>query len=137
MIQIHPTAEVSKKSQIGEGTVVWNQAQIREGVNIGRKCIIGKNVYIDANVVLGNNVKVQNNASIFQGVSIEDGVFIGPHTCFTNDNVPRAINPSGTVKKEGDWIRNSTIVKKGASIGANSTILPGIIIGKYALVGEG
>jgi len=137
MIKIHPTAEVAKKSKIGQGTVIWSQAQIREGAIIGKNCIIGKNVYIDKNIVIGNNVKVQNNASIFQGVTIEDGVFIGPHTCFTNDKLPRAINPNGTIQKITDWILKKTIVMKGASIGANSTILPGIKIGQFALVGAG
>ena len=137
MIKIHSTADVYKKSKIGEGTIIWNQAQIREGANIGKGCIIGKNVYIDINVVLGNKVKVQNNVSIYRGVTIEDEVFIGPHTCFTNDKNPRAINPDGTIKKPGDWNLITTLVKRGASIGANSTILPGIKIGQFALIGAG
>lgn len=137
MINIHPTADVSKNSKIGEGTYIWNNAQIREGAKVGKNCIIGKNVYIDTGVVIGNNVKIQNNSSIYKGVKIKDGVFIGPHTCFTNDKFPRAINPNGTLKSNDDWELAKTIVEKGASIGANSTILAGINIGRFALIGAG
>jgi UDP-2-acetamido-3-amino-2,3-dideoxy-glucuronate N-acetyltransferase len=137
MIKIHPTAEIDKKSNIGNGTIIWNQAQIRKGASIGKCCIIGKNAYIDTNVILGNNVKVQNNASIYQGVTLEDGVFIGPHTCFTNDKNPRAINPNGTLKKFTDWDIAKTVVGRGASIGAGTILLPDIKIGKFALIGAG
>lgn len=137
MKKIHFTAEVSKSSIIGEGTSIWNQAQIRDKAKIGKNCIIGKNVYIDFGVVIGNNVKIQNNVSVYRGVTIEDGVFVGPHTCFTNDKIPRAINPAGTIKKPTDWKLSKTLVKKGASIGANSTILSDIEIGQFALIGAG
>lgn len=137
MVKTHRSAEVSKKTKIGTGTVIWNQVQIREGVIIGKNCIIGKNAYIDKDVVLGNNVKVQNNVSIYQGVAVEDGVFVGPHVVFTNDKHPRAINPDGSLQKSDDWDLSETLVKKGASIGANSTILPGIKIGQFAMIGAG
>ena len=110
---------------------------MRDGAIIGSDCMIHKGVYIDDKVDIGNNVKIQVNASIFKGVIIEDGVFIGPHVCFTNDKNPRAINPDGSNKKSGDWTISKTLVKYGASIGANATILPGITIGKWALVGAG
>lgn len=134
---IHPTADVSGQAVIGTGTQVWNNAQIREEANIGENCIIGKGVYIDHGVSIGNNVKVQNNVSIYHGVTIEDAVYIGPHACFTNDKKPRAVNENGELKAAGDWDVIATVVKKGASIGANSTILPGLIIGEYAMVGAG
>jgi len=134
---IHPTAEVSPKARIGKGTSIWNQAQIREDAQIGDNCIISKNVYIDFGVKIGNNVKIQNNVSVFHGVTIEDGVFIGPHVCFTNDKNPRAINPDGKLKKGEGWEVSKILVKKGASIGANSTILPGVTIGEFALIGAG
>ena len=137
MVKIHPTAEVSEKASIGEDTAIWNHAQIREEARIGKNCIISKNVYIDFGVNIGNNVKIQNNCSIYHGVTIEDGVFIGPHVCFTNDKNPRAINPDGSVKSESDWEISSTLIKKGASIGANVTILPGITVGKFAMIGSG
>ena len=136
-VKIHPTAEVSDKAQIGEGTQVWNQAQIREGVKIGRNCTISKNAYIDFNVEIGSNVKIQNNASVYHGVTIEDSVFIGPHVCLINDKTPRAINPDGSLKSKSDWEASETRIKKGASIGAGSVILPRIIIGEFAMVGAG
>jgi len=135
-IQIHPTAHISEKAEIDYGTKIWHLAHIRENAKIGKNCIIGKNVYIDSNVIVGDNVKVQNNVSVYQGVIIESGVFIGPHVCFTNDKVPRAINPNGMLKEDNDWRLSKTVVKEGASIGANSTILP-VDIGKFALIGAG
>lgn len=137
VVKIHPTAEVSPKAEIGEETRIWNHAQIRENAKIGRKCIIGKNVYIDHDVVIGNNVKIQNNVSIYYGVTIEDGVFVGPHVCFINDKTPRAINPDGSLKTTKNWTVSKTVVKYGASIGANATILPNITIGRWSMVGAG
>lgn len=134
---VHKTAEVSKKAKIGRGTKIWHLVQIREDVEIGENCIIGKNVYIDFGVKIGNNCKIQNNCSIYHGTIIEDGVFIGPHVVCTNDKYPRAINPDGSLKEDSDWIAGKINVKKGASIGANVTILPNITVGKYAMVGGG
>ncbi len=126
---IHPTAEVSKEAQIGDGTKIWNLAQVREGCVIGEDCIISKNVYIDTQAVLGNRVKVQNNVNVYHGVEVEDDVFLGPSMTFTNDFYPRAFN--------ADWEITKTCVKKGASIGANATIVCGNTIGEYAMVGSG
>ncbi len=136
-IRIHPTAEVSDKIEIGEGSSIWHHAQVREGVKIGTNCIIGKGVYVDAGVPIGNNVKIQNYVSVYHGVKIEDGVFVGPHVCFTNDMRPRAINPDGTLKAADDWVLSETIIKKGAALGANSTIRCGITIGEWGMVGSG
>jgi acetyltransferase-like isoleucine patch superfamily enzyme len=134
---IHPTAEVSPKAQIGEGTRIWHHAQVREGAKIGRNCIIGKNVYIDFDVTIGDNVKIQNNASVYHGATIEDGVFIGPHACLTNDKIPRAITPAGELKGSQDWEVGRILVKYGASIGAGAVILPNVTIGRFAMVGAG
>mgnify|MGYP001616440312 CR=1 FL=1 len=98
---------------------------------------MGKDVYIDFGVKIGNNVKIQNGVSVYHGVIIEDGIFIGPHVCFTNDKYPRAIDEKGNLKNVEDWTVSRTLIKKGASIGANSTILPGVTIGKYVMVGAG
>jgi acetyltransferase-like isoleucine patch superfamily enzyme len=136
-IRIHPTAEVSEKTSIGEGTSIWHQAQVREGAIIGEKCIIGKGVYIDAGVSLGNHVKIQNYVSVYHGVTVEDGVFIGPHVCFTNDMRPRAVNPDGSLKAADDWVLSTTLVRRGAALGANATIRCGITIGEWAMVGAG
>ncbi len=136
-IRIHPTAEVSSAAIIGEGTSIWHHAQVRENARLGNNCIIGKGVYIDAGVQIGNNVKIQNYVSVFHGVTIEDGVFIGPHVCFTNDLRPRAINPDGTLKAADDWVLTPTCIKAGAALGANATIVCGVNVGRWAMVGVG
>ena len=126
---VHETAEVSPNAVIGKGTKIWNQAQVREGANLGENCIISKNVYIDENVQIGSGVKVQNNVNIYHGVTVEDDVFLGPSMTFTNDMYPRAFST--------DWKVTETLVKKGASIGANATIRCGVVIGEYATIGSG
>ena len=126
---IHKTAEVSKEAKIGAGTKIWNQAQVREGAVIGENCIISKNVYIDEQVHIGSGVKVQNNVNVYHGVTVEDDVFLGPSMTFTNDMYPRAFN--------SNWKITTTLVKRGASIGANSTIVCGVTVGEYATVGAG
>ena len=136
-VRIHSTAEVSKNAKIGMGTQIWHQCQIREKVEIGESCIFGKNVYIDIGVKIGSKVKVQNNSSLFHGAIIEDGVFIGPHVCLTNDKNPRAVNPDFSLKGNDDWIESGVTVKRGASIGAGSVVCPGVTIGEFAMVGAG
>lgn len=129
MIYKHQTAIV-ESNQIGDGSKIWHFAHIREGAIIGKNCNIGKNVYIDTGVKIGNNVKIQNFSSIYKGIEIDDDVFIGPAVIFTNDLYPRAFTWS-----EDRLVQ--TIVRKGASIGANTTIICGIIIGEYSMVGAG
>lgn len=136
-IRIHPTAEVSPEAKVGAGTSIWHHAQIREGACVGTNCVIGKGVYIDFGVRIGNRVKIQNYVSIYHGVTIQDGVFIGPHVCFTNDKYPRAVNPDGSLKGSGDWVVSETHVLEGAAIGANSVIVCGVTIGRWAMVGAG
>ncbi|MEW5958651.1 MAG: acyltransferase, partial [Chloroflexota bacterium] len=136
-ITIHPSAEVSSEAKIGPGTKIWHQVQVRGGAKIGANCILSKGVYIDAGVTIGNNVKVQNYVSIYHGVTLEDGVFCGPHCVFTNDKAPRAINKDGSLKTGADWVVSPTVVGKGASIGANATIVCGIKIGQWAMIGAG
>ncbi len=122
MTFIHPTAEVSPQAEIGEGTRVWHGAQIRERARLGKGCIVGKNAYIDFEVVIGNHVKIQNNASLYHGLTIEDGVFIGPHAIFTNDLLPRAINPDGSLKGAADWVVGHTLIRRGALCGAGAVV---------------
>lgn len=136
-IAVHPSADVAYGAVIGTGTRIWHNAQVREDARIGAHCIIGKGAYIDAGVTIGNNVKIQNRASIYYGTTIEDGVFVGPHVVFANDRLPRAINPDGTLKTSADWEVGTIHVAYGASIGAGSIILPGVTIGRFALVGAG
>ncbi len=127
--RIHPTADVSSEASVGEGTSIWHWAQVREGASVGRNCNIGKDVYIDATVVVGNDCKIENFATVYRGVTIGNRVFIGPHVCFTNDLYPRSVSP--------DWEVVATKVEDGASIGANSTILCGITIGRNAMIAAG
>lgn len=134
---VHPTAEVSSEAHIGAGTRIWRQAHIREYAIVGESCNIGKGVYIETHVRIGSRVKIQNYVSIFEGVTFEDGVFVGPHVCFTNDLLPRAITPDGRLKGAEDWEITPTLVKYGASIGAGSVILCGVTIGEFALIGAG
>ncbi len=136
-MRIHKSAEVEENVSIGEGSAIWHLCHVRRDAKIGENCILGRGVYIDNGVVIGNGVKIQNYVSVFHGVEIEDGVFVGPHVCFTNDMYPRAVNPDLTVKSADDWVVSKTLVKQGASIGANATILCGTIIGKWAMIGMG
>lgn len=136
-VRIHESSAVSDKAQIGEGTQIWMFCQVREDVRIGKGCIFGKGVYVDAGVTIGDNVKIQNNASLYVGVTIEDGVFVGPHVCFTNDKVPRAVNPDMSLKSADDWHVTPTLVKAGAALGANSTIVCGVTVGRWAMVASG
>ena len=136
-VRIHTTAEVSAQAKIGEGSAIWNHVQVREDASLGENCILSKGVYIDAGVSIGNNVKIQNYVSVYHGVTIEDGVFVGPHVCFTNDLRPRAINPDGSLKSADDWVLSKTLIKRGAAIGANSTIVCGTTIGEWAIIGSG
>ena len=134
---IHATAEVADTAKIGEGTRIWHQCQIRSDAQIGKNCNFGKGVFIDSGVHIGDNVKIQNYVSVYHGVTVEDGVFIGPHVCFTNDMRPRAINVDGSPKAADDWVLSTTLIKRGAAIGANSTIRCGITLGEWAMVGSG
>lgn len=135
--RIHLTAEVSPDANIGAGTRIWGWAQIREGAKIGEHCNIGKGVYVDFDVRIGSRCKIQNNASIFHGARLEDGVFVGPHACLTNDRLPRAITPQGELKGAEDWEVGSILLRYGCSVGAGALILPDITVGRFALVGAG
>jgi len=129
-IYIHPTSVVDENAHIGAGTRVWHFCHLMPGCKIGDGCNIGQNVYVDSNVIIGNRVKIQNNVSIYNGVIIEDDVFLGPSVVFTN-----VINPRSFIERKAEF--RKTIVRKGATIGANATILCGVEIGDYAMVGAG
>jgi UDP-2-acetamido-3-amino-2,3-dideoxy-glucuronate N-acetyltransferase len=126
----HPSAIIDEGCHIGDGTKVWHFCHLMSGCIIGKDCIIGQNVFVAGNVKLGNNVKVQNNVSIYEGVICEDDVFLGPSMVFTN-----VINPRSAVVRKNEY--KQTMVRKGASIGANATIVCGNEIGEYAFVGAG
>ncbi|MDR1719457.1 MAG: N-acetyltransferase [Dysgonamonadaceae bacterium] len=128
--QAHATAIVEKGCCIGQGTKIWHFSHIMPEATIGEDCIIGQNVFIGSGVNIGNRVKIQNNVSVFTGVSCEDDVFLGPSCVFTNVS-----NPRSAISRKDQF--KTTIVGKGASIGANATVLCGCIIGEYALIGAG
>jgi UDP-2-acetamido-3-amino-2,3-dideoxy-glucuronate N-acetyltransferase len=126
---VHPTAEVEPGARVGAGTRIWHLAHIRSTARVGAGCVIGRNVYVDADVEIGDSVKIQNNVSVYKGVTLEDEVFVGPCAVFTNDLRPRA--------QSTDWQIVPTLIRRGASIGANATIVCGIEIGSYAMVAAG
>ncbi|MPZ48543.1 MAG: N-acetyltransferase [Dehalococcoidia bacterium] len=134
---IHPTAEVESGASVGANTRIWHHAHVRAGAVIGSDCNLGLNVYVDSGAVIGNQVKIQNRVSIYRGVTIEDGVFIGPHVTFTNDLYPRSVTSEGESIEEEGWTPVATLVKYAASIGAGTVILPGITIGRWAMIGAG
>lgn len=136
-VRIHPTADVSPKATLGDGTSVWNQAQIRENAVLGKNCVVSKNVYIDFDVHIGENCKIQNNSSIYHGATLGNGVFIGPHCVITNDVYPRAVNPDFSLKGASDWQVSKTAIHDGAALGAGTVVVCGVTIGKWALTGSG
>lgn len=127
---VHESAFVDDGAQIGKGTKIWHFSHVCGSAKIGEKCVIGQNVYIAPNVVIGNNVKIQNNVSVYEGVILEDDVFCGPSMVFTN-----VINPRSAVCRRDEF--KKTIVKRGATIGANATVVCGHAIGRYAFLGAG
>lgn len=135
--RIAETAVVAPDATIGPGTRIWHFAQVREGAHVGAECNVGKGAYIGAGVVVGDRCKIENNASLFEGLTVEDGVFIGPHAVFANDRLPRATNPDGTLQTAEDWEMGRTTVRRGASLGAGAVVMPGLEIGRYAMVGAG
>ena len=128
---VHESSYIDDDVEIGSGTKLWHFCHIQSGARIGDNCSLGQNVNISNHVKIGNRVKIQNNVSVYEGVELEDGVFCGPSCVFTNDLTPRAEFPKG---REG---YRRTLVKRGASIGANATIVCGVTIGEYAMVAAG
>lgn len=127
---VHPSAIVDEGAQIGEGCRIWHWVHICSGARIGRACSFGQNVFVGDDVVIGNNVKVQNNVSVYDAVTLEDDVFCGPSMVFTN-----VYNPRSAVIRKDEYRR--TLIRRGATLGANSTIVCGVTVGEYAFVGAG
>jgi UDP-2-acetamido-3-amino-2,3-dideoxy-glucuronate N-acetyltransferase len=129
-LNIHFSAIVDSGATIGEGTYVWHFVHICSGAHIGKNCSIGQNVFISNKVIIGNNVKIQNNVSIYDNVEIQDDVFCGPSMVFTN-----VVNPRSFIKRKNEYL--DTLIKKGATLGANCTIICGVTIGEYAFIAAG
>jgi UDP-2-acetamido-3-amino-2,3-dideoxy-glucuronate N-acetyltransferase len=127
---VHPSSFVDDGVSIGEGTRIWHFCHVMSGARIGRNCVLGQNVHVGPNVPVGDGVKIQNNVSLYQGVELEDDVFCGPSCVFTN-----VVNPRAHVERKDEY--RTTRVKRGASIGANATILCGVTLGAYSFVGAG
>jgi len=129
-VRIHPTASVDLPCTIGAGTRIWHYTHVRENAAIGAGCNIGQNVYIGAGVQVGDRCKIQNNVSVYEGVTLEDEVFVGPSAVFTN-----VINPRAAIERKHEF--QPTLVERGATVGANATVLCGITIGRWAFIGAG
>jgi UDP-3-O-[3-hydroxymyristoyl] glucosamine N-acyltransferase len=127
--QIHPSAIVEEGATVGAGTRVWHRGHIREGSRVGNGCTLGFAVYVDTDVIVGNGCKIQNHVSLYRGVVLDDDVFVGPSVAFTNDMYPRAASV--------EWDVRPTYVRRGASIGANATIVCGVQIGEWAMIAAG
>lgn len=127
---IHPTAIVDDGAEIGDGTRVWHWVHVSSGARIGRDCSLGQNVFVGNKVVIGNNVKIQNNVSVYDNVTLEDDVFCGPSMVFTN-----VYNPRSHVPRKNEY--RDTLIKRGATLGANATIVCGVTVGEFAFVGAG
>ncbi|MBP5416494.1 MAG: N-acetyltransferase [Clostridiales bacterium] len=126
----HPSAQIDEGAEIGEGTRIWHWCHLMKGSKVGKNCNIGENAFIESGVTLGNNVKVKNNVALYTGLECEDNVFIGPNAVFTN-----VANPRSFIERKSEF--KKTVIKEGATIGANATIVCGHDIGKYAFVGAG
>ena len=127
---VHPSAYVDEPCEIGPGTKIWHFCHVMSGAKIGQRCNLGQNVFVGAGVSIGNNVKIQNNVSLYTGVRLEDEVFCGPSCVFTN-----VINPRSQINRHSEY--QQTLVRQGATIGANATIVCGVTIGRYAFIGAG
>ncbi|WP_295555969.1 acyltransferase [uncultured Hyphomicrobium sp.] len=127
---VHPTAIVDAGATIGDGTRIWHWVHVSGGARIGRDCSLGQNVFVGNKVTIGNNVKIQNNVSVYDNVTLEDDVFCGPSMVFTN-----VYNPRSHVSRKSEY--RDTLVKRGATLGANSTIVCGVTIGEFAFIGAG
>jgi UDP-2-acetamido-3-amino-2,3-dideoxy-glucuronate N-acetyltransferase len=134
---IEDSADVAATAEIGEGTRVWHLAQVREDARIGRDCRIGRGAYVGPGVVIGDRCKLQNHALVYEPAVLEDGVFVGPGVVFTNDTLPRAVDPAGNVKEAEDWTPVGVVVREGASIGARAVCVAPVVVGRWAMVAAG
>jgi UDP-2-acetamido-3-amino-2,3-dideoxy-glucuronate N-acetyltransferase len=128
--QVHPSAIVDEGASLGEGTRIWHWVHVCGGARIGARCVLGQNVFVGGRAVLGDNVRVQNNVSVYDRVVLEDDVFCGPSVVFTN-----VLNPRAAVPRKEEY--RATLVRRGATLGANSTIVCGVVIGEHAFIGAG
>lgn len=134
---VKDTAQVAANAQLGDGTTVWELAQIREDAVLGTGCIVGRGAYVGTGVRIGDNVKLQNYALVYEPAVLEDGVFVGPAAVLTNDEYPRSVDPEGNLKRGSDWHAVAVTVREGASLGARSVCVAPVTVGRWALVAAG
>ncbi len=134
---IKDTAQVAPTAVLGDGTTVWELAQIREDARLGTGCVIGRGAYVGTGVSIGNNVKLQNYALVYEPAELGDGVFVGPAAVLTNDEYPRSIDPDGNLKRASDWQAVGVSVREGASLGARSVCVAPVVIGRWSMVAAG
>ena len=134
---MQPTAQVDESAQIGDGSSVWELAQIRENAKLGNDCVIGRGAYVGTGVVIGQRCKLQNYALVYEPASLGDGVFVGPAAVLTNDEYPRSVDPAGNLKRASDWQPVGVEVAEGASLGARSVCVAPVRVGRWAMVAAG
>ena len=131
------SADVDERATVGDGTLVWHLAQVRENAVIGEECVIGRGAYVGPGVRVGDRCKIQNHALVYEPAILEDGVFVGPAVVFTNDEFPRAVTPTGALKTADDWEAVAVVVREGAAIGARAVCVAPVTIGRWSLVAAG
>jgi UDP-2-acetamido-3-amino-2,3-dideoxy-glucuronate N-acetyltransferase len=135
--RIVESADVDEAAELGEGTVVWHLAQVREGARLGERCIVGRGAYVGVGVDVGNDVKIQNYALVYEPATLGDGVFIGPAVVLTNDRYPRSVDAGGQQKTAAGWDAEGVVVEEGAAIGARAVVVAGVRIGAWSMVAAG
>jgi UDP-2-acetamido-3-amino-2,3-dideoxy-glucuronate N-acetyltransferase len=135
--RVHDSADVDPSARLGESTVVWHLAQVREGAHLGERCIVGRGAYVGTDVVVGDDVKIQNYALVYEPSTLGDGAFIGPAAVLTNDRYPRSVDPAGTRKAADDWAAEGVTVGRGAAIGARAVVVGGVVVGDWSMVAAG
>jgi UDP-2-acetamido-3-amino-2,3-dideoxy-glucuronate N-acetyltransferase len=135
--RIQPTAQVADSAVVGDGTSIWELAQVREDARLGTGCVVGRGAYIGTGVSVGDNVKIQNYALVYEPASLADGVFVGPAAVLTNDEYPRAVDPDGRRKSASDWLPVGVEVREGASIGARAVCVAPVVVGRWSMVAAG
>ncbi|MBP0458457.1 acyltransferase [Streptomyces montanisoli] len=136
-VRVQPTAQVDKAAVVGDGSSVWDLAQIREDAVLGANCIVGRGAYIGSGVQVGDNVKIQNHALVYEPARLADGVFVGPAAVLTNDLNPRAVDPDGSLKRGSDWEAVGVTLDEGASLGARAVCVAPVRVGRWAMVAAG
>ena len=135
--RIAESADVDERAVIGDGTLIWHLAQVREHAVVGEECVLGRGAYVGPGVRVGDRCKIQNHALVYEPAVLEDGVFVGPAVVFTNDEFPRAVTPAGALKTADDWEAVAVVVREGAAIGARAVCVAPLTIGRWSLVAAG